>query len=190
MNLTAHEMWHHSSMNEDGTEQQNFAEKLGSGMVIAAWIVVLGMATLFFDRFMEREHNPNQKVQFAESNGAREVILQRNRQGHYVTSGKINDVKVKFLLDTGATDVSIPERIARALRLERGPEIDVTTANGTITVHMTLLRRVQIGNIVLRDVRASINPHMDAEEILLGMSFLKHLEFTQRGDQLILRQFN
>jgi aspartyl protease family protein len=69
-------------------------------------------------------------------------------------------------------------------------EVEVVTANGTIPVYLTTLDRIQIGKIVLYDVRASINPYMDEDEILLGMSFLRHLEFSQRDDQLILRQYN
>ncbi len=176
-------------MRDESNVEQSNSRKIGNGMVIAAWIVVLIIATLYFDRFLDQQHNPNESVQFAESNNIREVVLQRNRQGHYVSSGKINGIKVNFLLDTGATDVSIPESVASTLRLKRGPQMEVTTANGTIPVNMTLLDRVQIGNIVLHDVRASINPYMDGEEILLGMTFLKHLEFTQRDDQLILKQF-
>jgi aspartyl protease family protein len=41
--------------------------------------------------------------------------------------------------------------------------------------------------MVVRNVPASINPGMHDMEILLGMSVLKHVEFTQRGDTLILR---
>ena len=171
-------------------EENNPTKKIGGGMTIAAWIFVMAIATLYFDRFLDDQRNPNQNVEYAEKNDAREVILQRNRQGHYISSGEINGMKVDFLLDTGATDVSIPERIASALHLKRGPEIEVITANGKIPVNMTILDRIQIGNIVLYDVRASINSYMDEDEILLGMTFLKHLEFTQRGDQLILRQYN
>ena len=171
-------------------EETNPTKKIGSGMTIAAWIFVLAIATLYFERFLDEQRNPNQEVEYTEKNNAREVILQRNRQGHYLSSGEINGVKVDFLLDTGATDVSIPERLASALQLKRGPEIEVITANGKIAVNMTTLDRIQIGNIVLYDVRASINPYMDEDEILLGMTFLKHLEFTQRGEQLILRQYN
>ncbi|HSJ49577.1 MAG TPA: retroviral-like aspartic protease family protein, partial [Gammaproteobacteria bacterium] len=54
--------------------------------------------------------------------------------------------------------------------------------------HATRLDELRIGDIVLRDVRASINPAVDDIGILLGMSVLKQLEFTQRGDILILRQ--
>jgi len=44
-----------------------------------------------------------------------------------------------------------------------------------------------IGAIVLRGVRASINPAMQGNTVLLGMSALQHIEFTQRGDSLTLR---
>ncbi len=177
-------------MHDGPVREQDSVVKFGSGMTIAAWIVILIIATLYFDRFLEQQHNPNDSVQTSEKSGTREVSLQRNRQGHYVTSGRINGVKVRFLLDTGATNVSIPEHIASNLQLQRGPEVEVITANGTIPVNMTVLNQVQIGDIVLKDVRASINSYMEEDEILLGMTFLKHLEFTQRGDLLILRQYH
>jgi len=158
-------------------------------MTIAAWIVLLIIATLYFDRFLERQHNPNQAVVSVTQDGSTAITLQRNRLGHYVANGRINGTQVRFLLDTGATDVSVPGHIARKLRLERGARVQVATANGTIPVYLTLLHRVQIGDILLHDVRATINPHMQQDEVLLGMSFLKHLEFTQRGDQLVLRQY-
>lgn len=177
-------------MREFPEPEQASTRKIGTAMTLAAWLVVLVLATWYLDGFLDREHNPNEKVITTEENGTREITLQRNRQGHYVSSGKINDVAVRFMLDTGATDVSIPQKIAARLQLKPGPAHDVITANGRIRVFATILSRIQIGDIVLQDVRASINPYMDEEEILLGMSFLKHLEFTQRGDQLILRQYS
>ena len=177
-------------MQQPSGDQSSNTVKFGKTMTFAAWILVLIIATLYFDRFLDRQHNPNQNPQAVDKQGVRELTLQRNKWGHYVSNGRINGEKVRFFLDTGATDVSIPETIAKRLNLQRGPELDVMTANGTISVYMTMLNRIQIDNIELRDVRASINPYMDGDEILLGMSFLKHLEFTQRGDQLILRQYN
>jgi aspartyl protease family protein len=117
------------------------------------------------------------------------VKLQRNRRGHYVASGTINGQPVVFFLDTGATIVSIPEPVARRLNLQRGVELQASTANGTVTTYSTELDSVAVGDIELHRVRASINPQMQSDEILLGMSFLKHLEFTQRGETLILRQY-
>jgi len=65
----------------------------------------------------------------------------------------------------------------------------VETANGTLTGYAPGLRSVRLANIQQQDVQAIINPGMQAEdEVLLGMSFLKHLELIQRGDTLTLRQ--
>ena len=68
------------------------------------------------------------------------------------------------------------------------PRLD-RTANGDITVYRTTLDRLRIGPLTLRNVRASINPNMRADdEILLGMSALKHLELITRDGVLTLRQ--
>jgi aspartyl protease family protein len=95
---------------------------------------------------------------------------------------------VTFLLDTGATDVAIPEDLADRLRLERRGGGISQTANGPVAVWQTMLDTVTLGAISLSDVRASILPSMrGTEKVLLGMSFLKQLEFTQRDGQLILQ---
>ena len=52
----------------------------------------------------------------------------------------------------------------------------------------TVLDSVQLGNIALDRVRASINPGMQGNEVLLGMSFLRELELMQRGTTLTLIQ--
>lgn len=158
----------------------------GAGYVI--WILVLAGLTLFFSRWVDRQHNPNQQVSSVRGPDYVEVVLQRNRQGHYVAAGRINDQDVVFMLDTGATKVAVPQALASRLGLERGAEFPVITANGTIMAHATRLQSVQLGEIELQNVSASINPRMHGEEVLLGMSFLKHLEFSQRGDSLTIRQ--
>lgn len=163
-------------------------KRLGQNFVILMWIVLLALVYFLFNNLLENDYNPNQRVLTQQTSEQSVVVLKRNRYGHYVTYGKINNVPVTFLLDTGASDISIPDKIARKLNLKYGPERRYQTANGTIVGNLTTLNRVSIGNIELKNVRASINPKMNNDEILLGMSFLKFIEFTQRGDTLILRQ--
>jgi len=100
----------------------------------------------------------------------------------------INGEPVVFLLDTGATGVAVPESVARRLRLTRGRAFRTQTANGLATAYSTRLQSVRVGEIELNDVGAGISPGLDTREVLLGMSFLRHIEFTQRGNTLILRQ--
>ena len=92
-----------------------------------------------------------------------------------------------FFLDTGASTVSIPEHVANRIGLKRGFTYQSSTANGMINVYSSRLDNVQLGNIVLRNIAGSINPHIESDEILLGMSFLKHLELIQKGRTLTLR---
>ena len=171
-------------------EHQRKQQRLGRIMIFLMWLVVLGLFTLFFSRYLDKQHNPNQTVASQiVAGGIREVVLQRNRYGHYVTDGQINGSDVVFMLDTGASDISVPEHIAKRLKLERGPRVLYHTANGVIINYATVLKEVALGDIVLYDVKASINPKNDSDDILLGMSFLRQLEFTQRGNRLTLRQF-
>lgn len=158
-------------------------------MSIAAWLLGLIMLTLFFGN-MEREWlNPNREpLSQTTQDGVREVVLQANRQGHYVVSGAINGTAVEFLLDTGATDVALSANLARRLGLKKGMRGIATTANGNVTVYATRIKQLQIGSIILYDVPASINPGMD-DFILLGMSALRRVEFSQRDNQLTLRQY-
>jgi len=158
-------------------------------MTVLAWIVVLGLLSAFFSGWMEKLDNPNQQVRTALSaDGVREVVLRQNRAGHYVANGAINGQPVTFLLDTGATTVSVPAGVAGRLGLKRGAPLRANTANGVVTTYSTRLEQVRLGNIELDSVRADINPHMQGEDVLLGMSFLRKLEFTQRGRELTIRQ--
>jgi aspartyl protease family protein len=156
--------------------------RMGAAMIVVSWLVVLAIVSMLFADLLEDQFNPNtQVVSRAMSSGAIQVALQQNRQGHYVATGRINDAPVVFLVDTGATDVSVPAGLAKRIGLERGPPMEARTANGTVTTYLTTLNRVQLGDIVIDRVRASINPGMQGNEVLLGMSFLRQLDLNQSG---------
>ena len=136
----------------------------GRGMMIAAWILALALLTWLFEDEIARQVNPNRDpVGQIDAEGTREVVLRRNKQGHYVASGMINGKKVRFLLDTGATDVAVSESLANVLRLPRGAGGFSETANGVVAVWRSELASVRLGAIELRDVRASILPSMDQD---------------------------
>ena len=87
----------------------------------------------------------------------------------------------------GATDVAVPAHLANRLQLRAGRQGLASTANGVVRVAESTIDTLRIGEIVVRDVKANLNPGMQDDHILLGMSVLRQLEFTQRGDWLILR---
>lgn len=177
-----------SSMTPDSRPPAHTAgRRIGGVMLAAAWVVIIAVVSMLFTDLLQGQYNPNQDVSSARgADGEVHVRLRENRQGHYLANGRINDEPVLFLLDTGATDVSVPADLARRLGLTRGAEVRARTANGVITTWRTTLERVRLGDIVLHDVRASINPGMSGHEVLLGMSFLRELDFVQRDGTLVL----
>lgn len=163
--------------------------RIGGIMQWLAWLVFLALGLYYFSGVLDFQNNPNQAPDTQRTaRGELEVVLQRNRYGHYVASGRINDKPVTFFVDTGATGVAVPAHVARTLGLPRGQPFKTYTANGTATSYAVTLDSVSVGGIEQYDVSASIAPGLEGDEVLLGMSFLKHIEFTQRGATLILRQ--
>ncbi|HDY83398.1 MAG TPA: TIGR02281 family clan AA aspartic protease [Halieaceae bacterium] len=170
---------------QDDLQEQ---KRMGTTMQVFAWLVLLALGVFYFSDLLDKQHNPNQNLRTSYGEeGTLEVVLQRNKFGHYVTSGAINGKPVVFMLDTGASGVAIPAAVARRLGIPRGRAFQTRTANGITTSYAANLESVSVGGIELHDIPAGITPGLQSEQVLLGMSFLKHIEFTQRGDTLILR---
>ena len=170
-------------------QQDNSTTQLGRIFTWIAWLLAIVLLAFVFQDILNTQDNPNKTPHFSlNKQGVAKVVLKQNHRGHYVTDGEINSHNVTFLLDTGATEVSIPAKIADKLNLPNNGTYQVQTANGTINVYRTTLDQLSIGNIYLYNVAANINPNMQGKEILLGMSALKKIEFQQKGKNLILRE--
>jgi aspartyl protease family protein len=120
-------------------------------------------------------------------NSASRVTLIADTRGHFVTTGTINGATVRFLVDTGATMVSMGVGDARRIGLnylagERGVS---RTANGVAAVYRVKLDDVRVGDIALSNIDALVH-EADMPWVLLGMSFLNRLEMTRQGDDLTL----
>ena len=152
------------------------------------WIAALGLLGGLYLLFsMLEDGNGNGTVSSVDSSGAAMVVLEQDRNGHYVADGQINGQPVSFLVDTGATDVALPESTARALGLDFGPKVRVMTAAGPTTAWVTRLDEVTVGGIRRENVRASITSG-EFNGILLGMSFLKHYSLQQTDGRLVISE--
>ncbi|MDC8830179.1 retropepsin-like aspartic protease family protein [Alteromonas gilva] len=169
------------------TEPSTDTRSTAKWMFVLAWACLFGLLVIIFGDLLEQQVNPNQAPVSLRSGEQVEIRLEQNRQGHYVVSGTINEQPVVFLVDTGATSVAVPAHLADELGLQRGRSGLASTANGTVRIYQTEIAKLGIGAITLYNVDANINPGMQSDHILLGMSALKQLEFTQRGKTLILR---
>ncbi len=118
---------------------------------------------------------------------ADEVVLKRDRSGHYIAPGRINGHAVTFLVDTGATQVAVPLRVAERIGLKPGAAFRAHTASGVATAYATRLDSVDVGGLIAHDVAGSILPDMPGEGVLLGMSYLSRFEVRIEGREMRLR---
>lgn len=159
---------------------------IGGWMIVLLWLLVLGGGTLLAQQWLDNRAGARSPVWVPGSDGTLGLSLQADRYGQYQVTGSANGQNVDFLLDTGASEISIPGEVAERLMLPRGRGYPVTTANGSITVYATQLDEITIGPFRLEDVQAHINPSMDGDTALLGMSFLRHFELLQRSGELTI----
>jgi len=161
--------------------------KIGFGMYVLAAVLLIGLLTGLFSGLLGHRQNPNSNPQSkVDGTGSIKIELQRNNGGHYVASGWVNGEEVVFMLDTGATAVAVPLEFAEALALTPGRPVTSATANGYATVYTTMIDELRLGEIVEYQVPATLVPNLPGGQILMGMSFLKRLNFSQRGETLIL----
>jgi len=164
-------------------------KKYGGLMLAIAWLLLLGLLYQYFEEQQASQFNPNSDPVSGAENGRKTLTLKANRQNHFVLTGQINHQNVVLLVDTGATFVAIPAHLAARLGLKRGEVSSSETANGRVQVYSTQIDTLKLGDIVLYNVQAHINPGMNGmNEVLLGMSALSQVEFTQRDGTLVISQ--
>lgn len=109
---------------------------------------------------------------------------------HFFIDGAINGRPVKFLVDTGATTVAMDVIQAKRLGIPyylEGRKGYSHTASGPAVTYRILLDRVQVGEIVQRNVPGAVIDAETGGPILLGMSFLSQLEMNTQPNLMILR---
>lgn len=153
-------------------------------LIVLGWVLLLGALYWYFADLTEREAQPNRNMRVTP--GA-ELTLTRSRDGHYYADGEINGKAVKFLLDTGASQIALSPRLANSIGLTPGSAVTLQTAAGPAAGYRTRIARVRVGGIEMHDLGAVVSEGMNDETVLLGMNFLKRLEIVQRGDQMTLR---
>ena len=118
------------------------------------------------------------------------VSFQKSAGGHFIVEAEVEGVAIRFLVDTGASDITLTPADARRLGFDVEALVfnrPYQTANGIVMGAPVTLRELRVGPIVMRNVRASVNGS-PMDRSLLGMSFLGRLaSFEFRGDRLLLR---
>jgi len=116
------------------------------------------------------------------------LVFHADPQGHVVLEASVNGAPVKFLVDTGATTVTLTLRDAAAAGLSGSDLVfsqRTMTANGVGRVAPVRLRELRIDQLVVDDVAAAVDEHLSIS--LLGQSFLTRLDgYEMRNGVLTL----
>ncbi|ASF45856.1 hypothetical protein CEK71_07070 [Methylovulum psychrotolerans] len=99
------------------------------------------------------------------------VLLNADGQGHYRGRAVINGVTMPFLLDTGATSVTVPIELARAANMPIGEIRRMLTANGETYGVGSTIKEMKLGKALLKNIDATVSYSLD--EVLMGMTALK-----------------
>lgn len=121
--------------------------------------------------------------------GSDKIIMTADVQGHFYTTGNINGTSVRFLVDTGASMISLGATDARRIGLDfnRGQKGLSSTANGQVVVSKVQLDTVRIAGVTLHNVDAVIHQN-EMPIVLLGMSFLNRMEMQRDGSTMTLKK--
>ena len=128
-------------------------------------------------------------VQRIAAGGDDSIFLEADGQGHFLTTGQINGASIRFLVDTGATFVSIGMSDARRMGIDvtTGEPGVSQTANGMSRIWRVRLDSLKVGDVVVHGVDAAVHAN-DLPVALLGMSFLNRMEMTREGSRLVLKK--
>jgi aspartyl protease family protein len=123
--------------------------------------------------------------------GGSRIVLPAGSGGHYTGLASINGHPVQFVVDTGATMVSMGSDVAALVGLDprQGTAGATMTANGVVAVRKLTLNRVSVGDVTLYNVDAIVSPQ-PMPVVLLGNSFLSHFQMHSDGSTLVLEKKN
>ena len=128
---------------------------------------------------------------FKKSASGEKITLLPDASGGYSVTGSINGSAVSFIVDTGATLVSMNSNVARRLGIDFkliGRESVSLTASGTSKIYIVNLRKVRVGAIELQNVQGAVHDGDFPLVTLLGMSFLGELNMKREGRLLELEK--
>ena len=169
---------------------------MGKFIIFAAMILGAGVvAARLADRSVPIAASPSAMAAAQEpapaASNSRTVTLSRSSDGHFRTEARVDGRRLELVVDTGASQIALRASDAARLGIHPTPRdynVRVSTANGITRAALIQLQRVEVEDIVVRDVAALVQPDEALGVNLLGMSFLSRVRWTHERGKLILEQ--
>ncbi len=155
--------------------------KTGLIPMMVFWCAVMGVLYFAMTHYLKPKH----PVVLA--NG--DLVIERSVDGHFYVMGTVNGHDAKFLIDTGASVVSVTDDFATKANIRGGVPATFSTANGERTGRIVQGIVVTVGPLSVTNVRVGVGLQWRGEsDVLLGQSFLSKFDISLGKDQMVLRQ--
>ena len=128
---------------------------------------------------------------FSTAPKAKALLLAPGDHGHYLVDGAINGNPIAFLVDTGASMITINKHVARQIGLlyrTEGRLGQVETASGISAAYYVRFSKVKVRTLELNNVDGVVIDGDYPSTALLGQSFLNRLDMRRNGLLLELRE--
>jgi aspartyl protease family protein len=169
---------------------------------ILAFMLLMGVGAIGAARYLEHVANPTGNAMAvtatarpapapAVSPGIRTVTLNNDGRGHFQVEARVEGRSIDFLVDTGASTIALRESSAAKIGIHPSPSdysVRMQTANGVGKAARVRLDRVEVADILVRDVDALVVPDEALSTNLLGMSFLSRVKWAHDRGRLVLEQ--
>lgn len=156
----------------------------GAWGIVAFWLAMLSGMYLIFDHVESRK----QLTLTPHLGTAGELIIPRGIDGHFRIPGTVNGEPVRFLVDTGASLVTVSEGLAQAAGLRGGQPASFRTANGEVPGRIVRGVPVEAGGLHVGSVNVAVGlSGRDDEMALLGQNFLYRFDIAIGRNEMILK---
>ena len=124
-----------------------------------------------------------------QTGGGSKIIMTAGDGGHFMAQGSINGKATQFMVDTGATAVSMGAAQAKQMGLDytAGRPVRMNTANGQTVGYLVTLSSVRVGDVEILNVEAIV-AQQSMPFVLLGNSFLTRFSMRRDSDQMVLER--
>ncbi len=121
--------------------------------------------------------------------GGNRIVLTADGHGHFFSAGRINNQAMQFVVDTGASYISMSAAEAERIGVDykKGQPVMMGTANGRTQGWRVLLATVRVGEVQLTELDAVVTP-ASMPYVLLGNNFLTQFQMTRQNDQMVLER--
>jgi aspartyl protease family protein len=154
----------------------------GHAIAAVVWISLLGAGWYLIASTSDR----TPAVRGCGPGGGDEIVVPVAGDGHFYLDGAVNGATVRFVVDTGASNVTVGARTARDARLPEGIPAVFNTANGRVEGRLVPRQGVRAACLEADNLTVAVSPGL-GEIGLLGQNFLRRFEVVQTARELRLR---